>query len=93
MGTKGKLSFWIANILEGITGSNVLLIERASLRHKMDNKLDKSSGIVKRIRADIADLVLEKLDAVKDAKRIVGVTKHLCGDATGDVTIFFRIES
>ncbi|KRT83532.1 hypothetical protein AMK59_4663 [Oryctes borbonicus] len=84
---KGKLSFWMANALEGINNSVVLLIERASLRHKMDNKLDKSSGKVQRIRADIGDLVLQHVETLKRVKGIVGVTKHLCGDATGKKSV------
>ncbi|KAK9679997.1 Methyltransferase TRM13 [Popillia japonica] len=79
---KGKLSFWMANALETVNNSIVLLIEKASLRHKMDNKLDKTNGNVQRIRADIADLVLQKVDILKNVKGIVAVTKHLCGDAT-----------
>ncbi|GJQ73071.1 hypothetical protein Trydic_g1701 [Trypoxylus dichotomus] len=79
---KGKLSFWMANALEGINNSVVLLIEKASLRHKMDNKLDKSSGKIHRIRVDIGDLVLRHVQVLNTIKGIVAVTKHLCGDAT-----------
>lgn len=79
----------MANALETVNNSIVLLIEKASLRHKMDNKLDKTNGNVQRIRADIADLVLQKVDILKNVKGIVAVTKHLCGDATGWKFFFF----
>lgn len=65
--------------------SSVLLIERAAHRHKLDNKLDKTGDNVHRIRADIADLVLDKVDVIHKVQSIIGVTKHLCGDATGNV--------
>lgn len=61
----------------------MLLIERASHRHKFDNKLDKDNGRVHRIRADIADLILHKVEIVEKSKVVVGFAKHLCGDATG----------
>lgn len=64
--------------------SSVLLVERASHRHKYDNKLDKTTGHVIRIRADIANLILSKVDIVGKSKHVVGLTKHLCGDATGN---------
>ncbi|EFA11905.1 tRNA:m(4)X modification enzyme TRM13 homolog-like Protein [Tribolium castaneum] len=74
---RGLLSYWLAQACPQAT---FLLIERSSPKHKRDNKLEKSDK-VRRIRADIADLVLDKLDAVS-GNPIVGVTKHLCGDAT-----------
>lgn len=79
---KGQLSYWISKATEELEKCSVLLFERASQRHKKDNKLDKSDSKVERIRADIADLVLEKVDFIKEFQNIVGVTKHLCGEAT-----------
>lgn len=80
---KGKLSYWIAKACSTIPNSAVLLVEKASLRHKLDNKLDKNENNVHRIRVDIADLVLDKVDVIERSEKIVGTTKHLCGDATG----------
>lgn len=80
---KGKLSYWVAKAVQNIQDTSVLLVERASLRHKYDNKLDKSEVNVNRIRADIADLVLDKVECVEKCDNVVGITKHLCGDATG----------
>lgn len=65
--------------------STVLLVDKASLRHKKDNKIEDRNS-VQRIRADISDLDLEKLEAVQLADNIVAVGKHLCGGAT-DLTL------
>lgn len=80
---KGQLSYWISKCIEKQRNSSVLLIERAAHRHKLDNKLDKSDGQVHRVRADIGDLVLGELNVIKNSNAVVGVTKHLCGSATG----------
>lgn len=85
---KGQLSFWVSKAVNSTPNTSVLLVERASMRHKVDNKLDKIENNCHRIRADIADLVLEEVDAVKECEKIVGFTKHLCGDATGKFFIF-----
>ncbi|XP_018569044.1 tRNA:m(4)X modification enzyme TRM13 homolog isoform X2 [Anoplophora glabripennis] len=79
---RGQLSYWIANAVKSIEGSTVLLVERASPKHKRDNKLNKDAYKVQRVRADICDLLLDKLDVISGSQNIVGVTKHLCGDAT-----------
>lgn len=62
----------------------LLLIDRASQRHKFDNKLKESPMPYKRIRADIADLCLEFMPVLQLYKRIVSLGKHLCGSATGE---------
>lgn len=80
---KGQLSFWISKACEGLENCSVLLVERSSQRHKKDNKLDKSEHKSHRLRIDIADLLLEEVDLIKGYENVVGVTKHLCGDATG----------
>ncbi|CAH1988928.1 unnamed protein product [Acanthoscelides obtectus] len=79
---RGQLSFWIAQAVNPEDTSSVLLIERASPKHKKDNKLARNSDSIKRIRADISDIVLNKLDNVDKSDNVVGVTKHLCGVAT-----------
>lgn len=80
------MSYWIYKASESVGNTSVLLIERASQRHKYDNKLDKTNGQIHRIRADIADVLLEKVNLISDSKCLVGVTKHLCGAATGTNT-------
>jgi hypothetical protein len=64
-----------------------LLVDRASQRHKFDNKLKESPVLYKRIRADIADLCLEFMPILHLYKRIVSLGKHLCGSATGEAKI------
>lgn len=68
----------------------LLLIDRASQRHKFDNKLNESPVPYKRIRADIADLCLEFMPVLRPYKRIVSLGKHLCGSATGEAKITIR---
>ncbi|ENN78932.1 hypothetical protein YQE_04609, partial [Dendroctonus ponderosae] len=83
---RGQLSCWIAEATESLEKCQLLLVERASPKHKRDNKLAKTSDRIQRIRADIADLVLDKLNFIEKSQHVVGVTKHLCGAAT-DLTI------
>lgn len=78
---KGQVAYWLAQAITGHPNSNVLLIDRASLRHKKDNKLDETHA-VHRIRADICDFDMNKFDLLLKAKHIVGMGKHLCGAAT-----------
>lgn len=78
---KGQVSFWLAKCLTNYSHSNVLLIDRASLRHKRDNKLADTHA-VERIRVDIADFDITKYDSIQQKKRIVAMGKHLCGGAT-----------
>ncbi|XP_012285163.1 tRNA:m(4)X modification enzyme TRM13 homolog [Orussus abietinus] len=85
---KGKLTYWLAQIIRDQRNSAVLLVDRSSHRNKSDNKLrnEVSSLDTLRIRADIADL---KLGAVPEIQRFhnkVAIAKHLCGAAT-DLTL------
>lgn len=82
---KGQVSFWLAQAITKQSNSNVLLIDKAALRHKKDNKLDESHT-VERIRADISDFDIRRYELIQRSKQIVGVSKHLCGVAT-DFTI------
>ncbi|XP_019875165.2 tRNA:m(4)X modification enzyme TRM13 homolog [Aethina tumida] len=79
---RGQLTYWICKSTEQQDGISLLLVEKASPKHKKDNKLAKTTDKVQRIRADISDLVLDKLDVISKTQHIVGVTKHLCGGAT-----------
>ncbi|KAG5666436.1 hypothetical protein PVAND_014464 [Polypedilum vanderplanki] len=79
---RGHLSYWLSKLIvdEKIEDSKVLVVDRASHRHKRDN-LFKEIGVVERIRVDLADLDLKELPFNK-CNSIVGVSKHLCGRAT-----------
>ncbi|KDR18002.1 TRNA guanosine-2'-O-methyltransferase TRM13-like protein [Zootermopsis nevadensis] len=79
---RGQLSYYIAKTMQEDNSCLLLLIDRASQRHKFDNKLKDSSTLCKRIRADISDLCLEFIPILHQYKRIVSLGKHLCGSAT-----------
>lgn len=79
---RGQLSYYVAQIMQEDDNCLLLLIDRASQRHKFDNKLKESPMPYKRIRADIADLCLEFMPVLHLYKRIVSLGKHLCGSAT-----------
>lgn len=78
---RGQLSYWLAKATENMVNCNIVLIDRGSQRHKLDNKLTENSSI-SRIRADIKDLVLGKLDCRNQIQSCIAVGKHLCGAAT-----------
>lgn len=79
---KGHLSYWLAQLVKTTEPpSRVLLVDRASHRHKQDNRIAERN-VVHRIRADIADLAVRHVAECADAERLVGVSKHLCGAAT-----------
>lgn len=78
---KGQVSYWLAQAITNYPNSNVLLIDRANLRHKKDNKLDETHA-VQRIRADIADFDISAHSLIQKSNKIVGLGKHLCGAAT-----------
>ncbi|XP_043653519.1 tRNA:m(4)X modification enzyme TRM13 homolog [Drosophila teissieri] len=84
---KGQLAYYLATALQDqrLSNSQVVLIDRMSLRHKKDNKLANKEK-VQRIRADIADLKLSALPELKKTQRTVAISKHLCGAAT-DLTL------
>ncbi|KAH8383828.1 hypothetical protein KR009_010721, partial [Drosophila setifemur] len=84
---KGQLAYYLANVLEDqhLNRSQVILVDRMSLRHKKDNKV-ANKDLVQRIRADIADLKLSALPELKKTQRTVALSKHLCGAAT-DLTL------
>ncbi len=90
---RGMLTFWLARAAAAARGGgdsndqvHFVLVDRASHRHKFDNKLKEDGSVsVERIRADIGDLVLGKVPTVVRRGAgvpLVGVSKHLCGGAT-----------
>ncbi|KAH8295144.1 hypothetical protein KR018_007907 [Drosophila ironensis] len=84
---KGQLAYYLATLLEErqLADSQVVLVDRLSLRHKKDNKV-ANRQLVQRIRADIADLKLSALPQLARGQRTVALSKHLCGAAT-DLTL------
>ncbi|KAL0102313.1 hypothetical protein PUN28_018682 [Cardiocondyla obscurior] len=91
---KAQLTYWLGQIIKNKSNSCILLIDRSSQRHKNDNKLrrEESHLVIKRIRADIADLQLNQVLEIQSVKYKVGMAKHLCGMAT-DLTIRCLVKS
>ncbi|CAB3246955.1 unnamed protein product [Arctia plantaginis] len=78
---KGHVSYYACNAwCAGEEGSSALLVDRASLRHKRDNKLRTRTA--QRLRADLAHLALGHVPAASACRALVGLAKHLCGVAT-----------
>lgn len=70
-------------------GSRVLVVDRASLRHKRDNRLQQRC---ERLRADLAHLALARVPLVARSDALLGLAKHLCGVATGNYYIFSDVK-
>ncbi|XP_076248541.1 tRNA:m(4)X modification enzyme TRM13 homolog isoform X2 [Calliopsis andreniformis] len=85
---KGKLTYWLGQMIKDKKNSCIMLVDRLSHRHKSDNKLktEQSPLVIKRIRADIADLKLNDITEIQKFNHKVGIAKHLCGSAT-DLTV------
>jgi tRNA:m4X modification enzyme len=86
---KGKLTYWLAQLIKDHKNSSVLLIDRSSHRHKRDNKLknEKFEISVRRVCADIGDVSLSRIPEVNDVPCKVAIAKHICGAATGKLQI------
>ena len=82
---RASLSYWLCRALPSPENVQLVLVDRASPRHKLDGKM-KDLGLkeVRRIRADIRDLELSKV--FQQPQHVVAVSKHLCGAAT-DLTL------
>ncbi|VDD91110.1 unnamed protein product [Enterobius vermicularis] len=78
---KAELPYWIS---KGFQKCNFLLLDNQGMRNKYDNKAAKEDPMIrmKRIRCSIEHIDLSKIDAVKEAKDVVAICKHLCGKAT-----------
>ena len=82
---RGSLSYWLCKALSDPRTARLVMIDRASPRHKLDTKMkDLDLKEIIRIKADIADLDLRKV--FSGPENVVAVGKHLCGAAT-DLTL------
>ncbi|KAF6728678.1 tRNA:m(4)X modification enzyme TRM13-like [Oryzias melastigma] len=86
---RGKLSHWIHEALKNngdLKNSEdlqLLLVERSSIRFKVDGKHQDAGVQFERLQVDIQHLDLSKVPLLQDKKfPLVGVGKHLCGAAT-----------
>ncbi|XP_011501388.1 PREDICTED: tRNA:m(4)X modification enzyme TRM13 homolog [Ceratosolen solmsi marchali] len=84
---RGKLTYWLVQMIKDRRNTSVVLIDRSSHRHKRDNKLknEKFEINVTRVRADIGDINLNDIPAVSDMPVRVAFAKHICG-AGADLT-------
>ncbi|KAI8985913.1 methyltransferase TRM13-domain-containing protein [Pilobolus umbonatus] len=90
---RGDLSRYLKNALKEENGeASYLLIDRKSVRNKVDQTLHGRSAhksTVQRVLIDIKDLVLSKIECIEKSnsrKKVVALSKHLCGCAT-DITL------
>jgi len=81
---RGQMTYWMAKASKLEAKQKFILVDKASHRHKFDNKLkEDATHNVSRIRADIQDLVIDQIPQIKDTPgAVIGVSKHLCGAAT-----------
>ncbi|XP_005104573.1 tRNA:m(4)X modification enzyme TRM13 homolog [Aplysia californica] len=91
---KGKLSHWVEKAYQGNEQASYLLVDRSSVRYKMDSfhKEDSGASKFKRIKVDIADLCLGYVSDVRPKDSVVVMGKHLCGGAT-DLGIRCAVDS
>lgn len=88
---RAALSYWLGKALDNPGTCDMVLVDRASPRHKLDTRLKHETGEkeaagvgVTRLRVDIGDLDLGRALVTSDngPRGVVGVSKHLCGAAT-----------
>ena len=88
---RGSLSYWLCRALPRPQAAQLVMIDRASPRHKLDNKMKELElKEMLRIKADIQGLHLSKV--FNKPENIVAVGKHLCGAAT-DLTLRWELSS
>ncbi|VDQ01675.1 unnamed protein product [Trichobilharzia regenti] len=73
--------------------TNFLVVELCSIRDKMDRR-QRGEGNFTRLRINIADLDLTRVQLIQENKRpVIAVAKHLCGDATGECILPRKLNS
>ncbi|KAI8142883.1 methyltransferase TRM13-domain-containing protein [Fennellomyces sp. T-0311] len=91
---KAELSAYVKAAVAEVNGeATYVLVDRKIVRNKVDNALmglSTKRSTVQRVTIDIKDLDLSKVQALSDEngkrKKIVALSKHLCGSAT-DITL------
>jgi tRNA:m4X modification enzyme len=88
---KGDLSLYVKKAVNEENGeATYLLLDRKSVRNKVDQTLlgqSEQKSRVQRQLIDIKDLELGKVECIADNdKKVVAISKHLCGCAT-DITL------
>ena len=63
------MTYWMAKSSKKDINQKFILVDKASHRHKYDNKLkDDEEHQISRIKADIQDLVIEKIPEIQTSK-------------------------
>ena len=66
---RGQMTFWMAKTSKKALNQKFILVDKASHRHKYDNKLKDDDELqISRIKADIQDLVIEKIPEIQASK-------------------------
>lgn len=82
------MTFWMAKASPKDSNQKFLLIDKASHRHKFDNKLKDDAELnVARIRADIQDLKLDSLPGIAETK--VQSVQYLCASVSYMIAIHY----
>lgn len=84
---KGQLSHRVANASSCSHPLQTVLIDRGAQRYRFDTRINEAAHVsAVRLRVDIADLALERVEGVLLTGRVFAGGKHLCGAAT-DLTV------
>ena len=69
---RGQLTYWLTRAVKDKLESRFILVDKASHRHKFDNRLKNEEEVlqVDRIRTDIQDLALEKVPGIVDSDKV-----------------------
>ncbi|KAB7498164.1 tRNA:m(4)X modification enzyme TRM13-like protein [Armadillidium nasatum] len=79
----GKLTGWVIEAVKKKEDTLFILIDKGSQRYKIDAKLKHEENLrIKRLRVDIQDLDLSRVEGIEENSEIVVCGKHLCGAAT-----------
>ena len=66
---RGQMTYWMAKSSKKDLNQKFILVDKASHRHKYDNKLKDDEELkISRIKADIQDLVIEKIPEIQASK-------------------------
>ena len=90
---RGQLTYWLTKAVDDATTCQFLLVDRASHRHKFDNRLKEVEDLeLVRLRVDIADLALGRVSPhiTQQKENIVGV-RDLEGFKSNDLSQLYQV--
>lgn len=92
---RGQMSHWVRQAVQDQSDVSFILVDRATIRHKMDTKhrLTADGPSYERLKIDIEHLCLGKVPSISaNDTPLVAYSKHLCGAAT-DLTLHCLLET